>query len=249
MEEWLKYFLTQSLSYAFVIIAIITFLESLALIGLLIPGIVLMTTIGIMIGNKQLSLYSTWISGIIGCFLGDCISYYIGWKCKKWIYKNKLFQKNIKIFNKIKATIHQYSMLTILIGKFIGPTRPLIPMIAGMLKIPIKKFLIPSVIGCILWPLIYFLPGIITSIMINTSFFIYPIKNSFTWTSIIIPCILWHGCWLCWKLWKNKKQKKISQIFSKKNIIFCIIIDLLIGSTIFLYTQYYLIIIIFKQLL
>ncbi|CAL4042241.1 Inner membrane protein YabI [Buchnera aphidicola (Phyllaphis fagi)] len=248
MEAWFKYFITQSISYACIIILIITFLESLALVGLLLPGIVFMTTIGTMIGNGKLSFYPSWITGILGCLLGDYLSYYIGWKFKNWIYNIKLFQKNITLFNKIKNTIHQYSMFTILIGKFIGPTRPLIPMIAGMLKLPMKNFIPPSIIGCILWPLIYFLPGILTSIIINTSS-IYPIQNSFKWTLIIILCIIWTGCWLLWKFWKNYKNSTILKIISKKNIIILIIINALIGIVGFIYIQYYLIIMIFQKII
>ncbi len=41
-------------------------------------------------------------------------------------------------------------MFTILVGRFVGPTRPLVPMVAGMLDLPVAKFITPNIIGCLL---------------------------------------------------------------------------------------------------
>lgn len=69
-------------------------------------------------------------------------------------------KKNKALLDKTEHALHQHSMLTILIGRFVGPTRPLVPMVAGMLDLPVAKFIPPNIIGCLLWPPLYFLPGI-----------------------------------------------------------------------------------------
>lgn len=196
MKAWLSYLLTQFSSHPLLLVIIVTFLESLALLGLVLPGMVLMATIGTLIGSGKLSLYTAWIASIITCSLGDYLSYYIGWKFKNWIYTINIFQKNITLFNKVKKILHQYSMITIFFGKLIGPTRPLIPMMSGMVEIPIKKFILPSFMGCTIWPILYFLPGIFTGILINHPeyikkcfplWFLIPILLSI----IIIIFIIW----------------------------------------------------------
>ena len=58
-------------------------------------------------------------------------------------------------------------MMTVLIGRFVGPTRPVVPMVAGMLALPPRKFIPPNIIGCITWPPIYFLPGILAGVAID----------------------------------------------------------------------------------
>lgn len=58
-------------------------------------------------------------------------------------------------------------MFTILVGRFVGPTRPLVPMVAGMLDLPVAKFITPNIIGCLLWPQFYFLPGILAGAAID----------------------------------------------------------------------------------
>lgn len=224
MESWLTSLITQSLAYAIFIIGIVSFLESLALVGLLLPGIVLMATLGTFIGNGTLPFYPSWIAGIIGCLLGDWCSYYIGLYFKDWLHNLKFLKKHVNLLNKTKSLLNKHSIITILIGRFIGPTRPLIPMVAGMLKLPLKKFIFPSILGCILWPPIYFFPGIITGITINIP--TNPQHDNFKWFLLIISILIWFGIWLISKWWKIKKIKnKDNTNFFKRQIgwIACIV--------------------------
>ncbi|CAL4319183.1 Inner membrane protein YabI [Buchnera aphidicola (Symydobius americanus)] len=237
MKDWLQYIVTQSISHALIIVFLVTFLESLALIGLILPGIVFMTTLGALIGNDQLPIHPAWIIGMIGCLLGDYLSYYVGWKCKNWIKKINLINKNILLFNKIKQTLYQYGMFTIFFGKFIGPMRPLVPMIAGMIKLPIKKFILPSLIGSFFWPLIYFLPGIITGIIIKHPG--YKKNNSIKWILISLLIFIWINCWLIWSCWNNKKKYKLFEKISKKKLILLAITNLIISMIGLFYIKKY----------
>lgn len=227
MENWIVHLITQSTIWSLIIIFLISFFESLALIGLVLPGAILMASIGAMIGSKQISLYPAWIAGTIGCLLGDWLSYYIGWQFKKSLNKSKILTKYAFILEKIKYALFKYSMLTILFGKFVGHARPLIPLIAGMMNLSVKKIFIPSTLGCFLWPPLYFIPGILAGIIIdipkNTQSFLFKIAFFF----III--ILWLGIFLFWK-WKNYHKtvdwltKKISCNKLKYLSIFLIIL-------------------------
>lgn len=247
MEDWFKYLITQSVSHYFIIIILVTFLESLALIGLLLPGIVFMTTIGTLIGQEKIPFYPAWIIGIIGCLLGDYLSYYIGLIFKKWIYKINLFNKNIILFNKIQKTLYQYSTFTIFIGKFIGPIRPLVTMIAGMIKLPIKKFILPSLMASILWPLLYFLPGIITGVILNNPN--YHKNNIIKWVLIIVCLNIWMGCFLLWKYWNKNHKYGILKKIKTKYLILIAITNLIIGIIGLIYIQKNMKVLIVKEII
>ncbi|XBC38841.1 MAG: DedA family protein [Buchnera aphidicola (Melaphis rhois)] len=202
MEDWFLYLMTQTIFYSLPIITIVAFLESLALVGLFLPGIILMAALGTLIGNGTLNFYSAWIAGFIGCICGDLISYYIGWKFKQYLNNFYLLKNNKTILSQITTTLNNYTAVTILVGKFVGPTRPLIPMVCGMLNLSLKKFSVSTIFGCILWPPIYFFPGIITGIAINTE----QIKNSLNFKIFlfITIAVIWIGLWITWKVLKKK---------------------------------------------
>ena len=76
------------------VIFLVTFLESLALVGLLLPGTVMMASVGALIGSGQVDLYLAWAAGGIGCFLGDWISYFIGRAFKGPLHRWSFLKKH-----------------------------------------------------------------------------------------------------------------------------------------------------------
>lgn len=159
MQALLEHFITQSTVYSLMAVVLVAFLESLALVGLILPGTVLMAGLGALIGSGELSFWHAWLAGIVGCLLGDWISFWLGWRFKKPLHRWSFLKKNKALLDKTEHALHQHSMFTILVGRFVGPTRPLVPMVAGMLDLPVAKFITPNIIGCLLWPPFYFLPG------------------------------------------------------------------------------------------
>ncbi|VDZ75005.1 DedA family integral membrane protein [Atlantibacter hermannii] len=57
MEAFLDHFITQSAAYSLIAIALVAFLESLALVGLLLPGTVMMAGLGALIGSGEVNFY------------------------------------------------------------------------------------------------------------------------------------------------------------------------------------------------
>ncbi|MCE9733409.1 DedA family protein [Pectobacterium sp. IFB5596] len=205
MEAWLDHLVTQSLAYSLIAVMLVAFLESLALVGLLLPGTVMMATLGALIGSGQMGLYPAWAAGIIGCLLGDWISYFIGIRFKAPLHNWSFLKKYQALLNKTEYALYQHPMPTILIGRFVGPTRPLIPMVAGMLGLPPYKFAVPNIIGCLLWPPAYFLPGILAGVAID----IPAGTNSagFKWLLLATAIVVWVAGWLNWRWWRSDKRK------------------------------------------
>ncbi|WP_322853369.1 bifunctional DedA family/phosphatase PAP2 family protein [Marinobacter sp. X15-166B] len=54
---------------------------------------------------------------------------------------------------------HKYGGTSVVIGRFVGPVRPVIPLIAGALLMPWKKFLSYNVVSAIAWAPLYIIPG------------------------------------------------------------------------------------------
>lgn len=199
MEAYIQNIISQSLAFTLTLVMVISFLESLALVGLLLPGTVIMTSIGALIGGRKIDFYSAWAVSFVGCFLGDWVSYFIGRVFKKTLHGWAFLQKRQETLKKTESALHRHSMSTILVGRLIGPTRPLVPMIAGMFELPLHKFVLPNSIGCVLWPPIYFFPGILAGVAIDI-----PISaNSvvFNWFFLLFVSLIWLAAWLSWRGW------------------------------------------------
>lgn len=55
MQALLEHFITQSTAYSLMAVVLVAFLESLALVGLILPGTVLMAGLGALIGSGELN--------------------------------------------------------------------------------------------------------------------------------------------------------------------------------------------------
>ena len=55
---------------------------------------------------------------------------------------------------------HRHGGKSVLFGRFVGPVRPVIPVVAGMLGMGSLHFGIVNVLSAIGWALVYILPGV-----------------------------------------------------------------------------------------
>ncbi|WON77661.1 DedA family protein [Serratia sp. UGAL515B_01] len=204
MEAYLQQLLTHSLALTLVVIVFVTFLESLALVGLLLPGTILMASIGALIGGGQVNFYMGWAACVIGCLLGDWCSYFIGRSFKEPLHRLSFFKKNKAMMDKTEHALYQHSMVTVLIGRFIGPMRPLVPMVAGMLDLPPYKFALPNIIACLIWPPFYFLPGILAGVAIYIP--ASADSGQFKWLLFGAVVLFGLAVWLSWHWWREVKN-------------------------------------------
>lgn len=176
----------------------ITFLisagESIAILGTLVPGSVMMTAIGTMIGSGILPLWATLIWAIAGAVVGDGISYIAGYTLKDKIKRIWPFTKYHSLLNKGEYFFIKHGTLSVLIGRFVGPVRAIVPMIAGMFGMRPLRFYIANILSAIGWAPIYMLPGYLlgaASLQLPPNVAIHLII-----TLLIILGILIFGTWL-----------------------------------------------------
>jgi membrane protein DedA with SNARE-associated domain len=140
---------------------IIAFSESIAIIGSIIPGSVTMTAIGVLAGSGVLPIWLTLICAIIGAIIGDGISYLIGYYYKNNLRKIWPFSKYPKILATGQKFFFQHGGKSVFIGRFVGPIRAIIPIIAGMFNMSPKRYFPISIAASIGWAPVYMLPGIL----------------------------------------------------------------------------------------
>lgn len=138
---------------------LISMCESLAVVGLFIPGIIAMGIIGGLVSAGILEIVPTLIWAILGAIAGDGISYYIGRRFKHHLPFYWPFSRFPQWLERGKKFFIDHGGKSIVIGRFVGPVRPFIPVVAGMMSMRPRDFLIANVISAILWAPIYMLPG------------------------------------------------------------------------------------------
>lgn len=140
---------------------IISAAESIAIIGTIVPGSLMMIAIGTLAGAGIIPLWETILWAILGAIVGDGISYWVGHYFKDRLHRLWPFRDNPGILEKGETFIHKYGVMGIFIGRFVGPVRALVPVVAGMLGMRPLLFTIANVTSAIGWAPAYLFPGIV----------------------------------------------------------------------------------------
>ncbi len=135
------------------------FIEALAIVGSLVPGSVTMTAVGLLAGTAVMSLWTALAWSTLGALTGDVLSYWIGHHFKERLLTIWPISKFPQWIEKSKHFIREHGKKSVVIGRFIAPMRSMVPMIAGMLDMPIPTFMLAALISALLWSFVYLIPG------------------------------------------------------------------------------------------
>ncbi|MBE9398115.1 bifunctional DedA family/phosphatase PAP2 family protein [Pontibacterium sp. N1Y112] len=154
--SWINSYATQSI---FIATALLALLESLAFVGILVPGVAILATISWLAGQQALSLPLLLLSGFLGAVAGDWISYILGRYASHWIASLKIMQRHPNWIAEGERFFARYGGLSIFLGRFIGPIRAVIPFIAGSCAMPPARFLVFNLLSAAFWAPVYLIPA------------------------------------------------------------------------------------------
>lgn len=145
------------------IVFAIAFVESMAILGSIFPGTMLLTPVGIMLGSGVLPLYETIISILLGALLGDWLSYLIGCYAHDYITEWSWVKNNRSVYDWFEDFVQKHGSFSLIIGRFFGPLRSSVPMFAGLFGMSFINFLFGALPSAVLWMLVYLGPGFLIS--------------------------------------------------------------------------------------
>lgn len=162
MGPWLDSvtgWLTVNPQWLAVAVFIVACVECLAIAGLIVPGTVLLFAVAVLAGSGALSLGETLLLGFLGGVLGDIISYFLGRHFHQNIRRLPGLRHHPEWIAGAEAYFQRYGIASLLVGRFIGPLRPMLPMVAGMFDMPFPRFAAVSLLATAGWSVAYLLPG------------------------------------------------------------------------------------------
>ena len=141
------------------LVLVIALVESLALVGLLVPGVVLITSAASMAGHQDITL--AWLIGaaFIGAVIGDGISFLLGYRHRDQVTQRWPLSQHPEWLGRGSRFFERYGIWSVFIGRFVGPVRPIIPLVAGMMRMPPHTFIWANLTSAALWAPAYILPG------------------------------------------------------------------------------------------
>ncbi len=139
-------------------ILLVSFVEALVIVGSFVPGALFVVFAGILVSKGVYDLGDMIIFASIGAILGDMASYYLGSKGIHLFKNENRFLKEDHLIGG-KAFFRKHGDKSVLIGRFLGPLRSIVPFVAGLTGMNKRSFLFWNVIGGVAWAVSHILIG------------------------------------------------------------------------------------------
>ncbi len=164
MDELLQHLLSwveANPGWAYLAVFLAALSESLAVIGVVVPGVMMMFGAGALIATGDLRFWPTCLAAIAGAVAGDGLSYWLGFHYRGRIRGWWPFRPYPEHLERGIAFFARHGTKSIVIGRFFGPVRAVVPLVAGMMQMAPRRFVIANVASAAAWGPVYLAPGIV----------------------------------------------------------------------------------------
>ncbi len=186
-------FLAAHASWAGPAMFVVSFGESLAFVSFAFPGSTLLIAAGTLLPSGILPLAPVLVGAIAGAVTGDGVSYWIGRRFGHAVSRIWPFSRHPRLIPAGISFFAKHGDVSVFIGRFFGPVRAVVPLVAGVLRMRPLRFWIANIGSAVVWAPALLLPGAIFGKLIER----------FGWKHLLVPlavalfvAVIVAGLWL-----------------------------------------------------
>lgn len=144
-------FARENAAWAPAIMFVLAFGESLAFVSLLLPAWGALVALGALIGTSGISFWPVWVAAALGAGFGDWLSYWIGQKLEYRVQHIWPLSRHPDLIPRGERFMRKWGVPGIFIGRFFGPLRASVPLIAGIFEMPFWTFQLANFASAFVW--------------------------------------------------------------------------------------------------
>ena len=145
------------LAYAAIFLA--AFLEAVPILGSLIPGSTVILALSALVPAGSLHLTPVLSAAVIGALLGDGLAYWIGRINQRKVLTSWPMSNYPLLVAKSEAFFQRYGTLAVFLARFVPPVRAVVPITAGALGMPPRRFYPVNAAAVLMWASAHVLSG------------------------------------------------------------------------------------------
>lgn len=141
------------------IVAALALGESIAVVSLFVPATVLLVGVGALIDKGGLGFWPVWAGAAAGAILGDWLSFEFGRHFKDRARTVWPLNRQPAAVAKGESFMHRFGAGAVFIGRFFGPVRAVVPLVAGILRMRRATFMTMNVASGLIWAFLLLTAG------------------------------------------------------------------------------------------
>lgn len=152
-------FMARNAVWAGPVLGLVTFGESLVVIGAFFPATALMVIAGGLAAAGVLHPVELLLWCLAGAVSGDAVSYWLGLRAGPVAWRHPLLKPRRRLVARARLFFKRHGVLSIILCRFLGPVRAFIPFIAGVTRMGQMRFQVANIVSAVIWVPIMLAPG------------------------------------------------------------------------------------------
>ena len=152
-------FIAQHRAWTIPLAFLVAFAESFAFLSILVPGTAILAACGALVPSGTLSAWALLAGAIPGAALGDSISYWVGRRWGPAMLCRWPLKTCPELVARTQDFMQRHGTASVAIGRFFGPMRAIVPLLAGIAQMDRRSFWLANVGSAIVWAPVVMLPG------------------------------------------------------------------------------------------
>lgn len=140
-------------------VLLLAFCESFAFVSLLVPATAILFALGGLIGAAGLDFWPLWAAAALGAIAGDWLAYDLAFRFKDRVLAMRPFAGRPELVARGTAFFQRWGLFAVFAGRFFGPLRAVLPIVAGLHAMPWRTFQLANIASALLWATGVLTPG------------------------------------------------------------------------------------------
>ncbi|KUM25876.1 PA-phosphatase [Mesorhizobium loti] len=145
---------------AYAIVLLLALSESIPVIGVFIPGTAAILAISALVPTGVVKLWPLLGAAAAGAIIGDGLSFWVGHRYHHEILERWPLNRHAELVTRSEAFFERHGDKSVFIARFTPGVRAFIPLIAGMLQMPVGRFYAANILSALVWAPSHILPAV-----------------------------------------------------------------------------------------
>jgi membrane-associated protein len=144
---------------AYPLIFLLVFGEAAIFIGFVLPGETAVVLGGVLASRGDLSLTAVFVLVVVGAVIGDSVGYEVGRQLGGRVLRWRMVHRHSTRIDGARRYLRERGAYAVFLGRWTAFLRAVMPGLAGVSRMPYRRFLIFNALGGLAWGITYTLVG------------------------------------------------------------------------------------------
>lgn len=185
---------------AYLAVFLLALSESVPIIGAVVPGTAVILALSALVPSGVVKLWPLLIAATAGAIVGDGLSFWLGHRYHREIFGRWPLSRYPELVERSEAFFKKHGDKSVFIARFVPGVRAFVPLLAGMLGLPVWRFYAVNIASALVWAPAHILSGV----LFGASF--RALGTAAKPVAILLAIVIATG-WVAWRLagWASRR--------------------------------------------